>query len=295
MTQRLINALATGLIINHELLLDEFHAKYLLYCAARNTNMMMNRLKTLVRISFLVLSLMLLAGCAGSADDPTKGLSAAELYAKAKDRLDSGDYTTAIDYYETLESRYPFGKYATQAQLDVIRAYYLYDEPESATAAADRFIKLNPRHPAVDYAYYMKGVINFGLQDSIVDKFYTRDIADYDQSIMKKSYQDFSVLVNRFPNSKYTKDAVKRMVYLRNQLARSELKVAEFYLGRKAWVAAANRAKSILETYQGSSSIKRALQIQIVAYQNLRLDKLVQDTRRILVHNYGEAAADFSG
>ncbi len=257
--------------------------------------MMMNRLKTLARISFLVFSLVLLAGCAGSTDDPTKGLSAAELYAKAKDRLESGDYSTAIDFYETLESRYPFGKYATQSQLDVIRAYYLYDEPESATAAAERFIKLNPRHPAVAYAYYMKGVINFGLKDSIVDKFYTRDIADYDQSIMKKSYQDFSVLVNRFPKSKYTKDAVKRMVYLRNQLARSEIRIAEFYLGRKAWVAAANRAKSVLESYQGSSSIKRALQIQITAYQNLKLDKLAQDTRRILILNYGKDAARFSG
>jgi len=253
--------------------------------------MMAKRLKTLA----LIFSLLLLAGCAGQDADPTKGLSAGELYAKAKDRLDSGDYTTAIDYYETLESRYPFGKYATQSQLDVIRAYYLDDEPESATAAADRFIKLNPRHPAVDYAFYMKGIINFGLQDSIVDKFYTRDIADYDQTIMKKSYEDFSVLVNRFPDSQYTADAVKRMVYLRNQLARSELKVAEFYLGRRAWVAASNRAKTILEAYQGSSSIKRALQIQVLAYQKLKLDKLAEDARRILILNYGQAAANFSG
>ena len=265
---------------------------WMLYCAARNTNMMMNRLKTLALIFSL---LILLTGCSGEDADPTKGLSATELYAKAKDRLDSGDYITAIDYYETLESRYPFGKYATQSQLDVISAYYLYEEPESATAAADRFIKLNPRHPAVDYAYYMKGIINFGLQDSIVDKFYTRDIADYDQSIMRQSYQDFSVLVNRFPDSQYTPDAVKRMVYLRNQLARSELKVAEFYLGRRAWVAAANRAKNLLETYQGSDSIKRALQIQILAYQHLKLDKLAEDARRILILNYGEDAANFSG
>jgi outer membrane protein assembly factor BamD len=250
----------------------------------------MKRLKTLA----LIFSLLLLAGCSGEDADPTKGLSAAELYAKAKERLEAADYTTAIDYYETLESRYPFGKYATQSQLDVISAYYLYDEPDSATAAADRFIKLNPRNPSVDYAYYMKGLINFGLRDSIVDKFYTRDIADYDQSIMKQSYEDFSVLVNRFPDSKYTPDAVKRMVYLRNQLARSELKIAEFYLGRRAWVAAANRAKTLLETYQGSDSIKRALQVQILAYQHLKLDKLAQDVRRILILNYGEEAANFS-
>ncbi len=262
----------------------------MLYCAARNPNMMMKRLKTLI----LLFSLMLLAGCGGEDVDPLAGLSAAELYAKAKDRFDSKDYVTAIDYYETLESRYPFGKYATQAQLDIISAYYLYEEPESATAAADRFIKLHPRHPSVDYAYYMKGIINFGLQDSIIDAFYTRDIADYDQSIMKQSYEDFSVLVNRFPDSKYTPDSIKRMVYLRNQLARSELKVAEFYLGRRAWLAAANRAKNLLETYQGSDSIERALQIQILAYQHLKLDKLAEDTRRILILNYGEKAANFS-
>jgi outer membrane protein assembly factor BamD len=251
---------------------------------------MANRLKYIA----LILSLLVIAGCSGEQADPTAGLSAGELYAKAKGRLDAGDYSQAIDYYETLESRFPFGKTATQAQLDVIYAYYLYEEPESATAAADRFIKLNPRHPAVDYAYYMKGIINFGLHDSIVDKFYTRDIADYDESIMKQSYEDFSVMVNRFPDSKYTPDAVKRMVYLRNQIARSELKIAEFYLSHKAWVAAANRAKSILETYQGSSSVKRALQIQVLAYDNLKLDKLAQDARKILIHNYGEKSADFS-
>ncbi len=251
---------------------------------------MANRIKN----TALILSLLLMVGCSGESVDPTRGLSAAELYTKAKERLFSHSFLSAIELYETLESRYPFGVYATQSQLDVIYAYHLYEEPESAAAAANRFIKLHPRHPAVDYAYYMKGIINFGLKDSIVDRFYTRDLADYDESIMQKSYEDFSVLVNRFPDSKYSKDAVKRMVYLRNQLARAELKVAEFYLSRKAWVAAANRAKNLLETYQGSTSIKRALQVQILAYQNLDMTQLADDTRRILIHNYGEEAAEFS-
>jgi len=247
-----------------------------------------------VKKTALILSLLLMFGCSGEPVDPTEGLSAAELYSQAKERMSASNFSRAIELYETLESRYPFGVYATQSQLDVTYAYYKYDEPESATAAADRFIKLHPRHPAVDYAYYMKGLINFGLKDSIVDSFYTRDLADYDESIMKQSYEDFSILVNRFPDSKYSKDAVKRMVYLRNQLARAELKVAEFYLFRQAWVGAANRAKSLLETYQGSSSIKRALQVQIIAYQKLELNELADDTRRVLIHNYGEEAADFS-
>lgn len=248
-----------------------------------------------LKITALILSLLIMIGCSGQSVDPTEGLSAAEIYAMAKERMEAKNYLKAIELYETLESRYPFGIYATQAQLDVTYAYYLYEEPESATAAADRFIKLHPRDPAVDYAYYMKGLINFGLRDSIVDKFYTRDLADYDESIMQQSYQDFSVLVNRFPDSKYTQDAIKRMVYLRNQLARVELKIAEFYLSKKAWVAAANRTKNLLQTYQGSSSIKRALQVQLIAYQNLELTELVEDTRKILILNYGKEAADFSG
>ncbi len=243
---------------------------------------------------FIILPLLLALGCSGKNLDPTEGKTAEEIYQMARSNLDKGNYTQAIEYYESLESRYPFGDYATQAQLDVAYAYYLYEEPESATAAADRFIKLNPRHEAVDYAYYLKGLINFGLKDNIMDYFYTRDLADYDMSIMQQSYNDFSILVNRFPDSKYSPDAVKRMVYLRNQMAGAELKVAEFYLQRKAWVAAANRAKTLLETYQGSSSIKRALQIQILAYEQLKLNDLASDARRILVHNYGEESAEVS-
>jgi outer membrane protein assembly factor BamD len=219
-------------------------------------------------------------------------MTAAEIYALAKNQLEAGNFSQAIENFENLESRYPFGVHAIQAQLDVAYAYYLYEEPESATAAANRFIKLHPRHESVDYAYYLKGLVNFGLKDSIMDRFYTRDLADYDKSIMLQSYQDFSILVNRFPDSKYSADAIKRMAYLRNEMAASELKVAEFYLTRKAWVAAANRAKTLLETYQGSSSVKRALQVQIVAYQQLQLDELVKDTQRILIYNYGEQAAD---
>lgn len=245
-----------------------------------------------MKITVTILSFLLLIGCSSNPKDPTEGKSAAELYAIAKDQLDAGNFSVSIEHYETLESRYPFGEYAIQAQLDVAYAYYLYDEPESATAAADRFIKLHPRHESVDYAYYLKGLVNFGLRESIMDRFYTRDLADYDKSIMQQAYQDFSILVNRFPDSEYSPDAIKRMAFLRNQMARAELKVAEFYLTRRAWIAAVNRAKTLLETYQGSSSVKRALQVQIIAYQQLELEDLVEDTRRVLIHNYGEEAAN---
>ena len=253
----------------------------------------MSRINELKKLA-LILTFLLLFGCSTKETDPTEGMSAQELYELAKNHLDKGNFSFAIEYYETLESRYPFGVHAVQAQLDVAYAYYLYEEPESATAAADRFIKLHPRHPQVDYAYYLKGLINFGLKDSIMDKIYTRDLADYDMSIMQQAYTDFSILINRFPESKYVDDATQRMVFLRNQMARAELKVAEFYLSRKAWVAAVNRAKTLLETYQGSSSIKRALQVQILAYKQLGLNDLAEDARRILVHNYGEEAAKVS-
>lgn len=238
--------------------------------------------------------LLLLTACSGKEVDPTEGLSAAEIYNLAKDNMESENYLSAIQFYESLESRYPFGVYATQAQLDVAYAYYLYDEPESATAAVNRFIKLHPQHDSVDYAYYLKGLINFGLRPSILDYVYTPDLSEYDKSIMLKSYRDFSVLLNRFPKSKYSRDAKKRMVFLRNQLAKSELNVAKYYLNRKAWVAVANRTKNLLTTYQGSSSIKEALQMQLLAYQQLQLTDLIKDTRRILVLNYGEQAAQIS-
>lgn len=247
-----------------------------------------------IRNFAVILAFLVLAGCSGEKVDPLDNMSAAELYRKAKDYMEAETYTQAIEHYEILESRYPFGDFATQAKLDVAYAYYLYNEPESATAAADRFIKLHPRHPAVDYAYYLKGLINFGLKSSIVDNVYTRDLADYDQSIMQQSYDDFSILVNRFPDSIYSQDAKKRMVYLRNQMARAEIKVAKHYLSRRAWVAAAKRAQNLLQRFQGSDSIMTALQVQMLAYQQLELTDLAADTRRVLVLNYGEQAAEVS-
>lgn len=239
----------------------------------------------------LIVSVLLLGGCFGAKVDPTEGLSASEIYGLAKEYLEEESYTLAIEHYEILESRYPFGIYATQAQLDVAYAYYKYEEPASALAAADRFIRLHPRHEAVDYAHYLKGLVNFGLPESILDRIHTRDLADYDQARMLQSYNDFQVLVNRFPDSEYAPDAIKRMVFLRNQMARSEIGVAEFYLSRKAWVASANRATAVIRKYQGSDSIQRALQIQMLSYQQLGLDDLAQDARRILIHNYGDEAA----
>ncbi|MCZ6723183.1 MAG: outer membrane protein assembly factor BamD, partial [Gammaproteobacteria bacterium] len=169
---------------------------------------------------------------------------------------------------------------------DVGYAYYKYDELDPALSAIDRFIKLNPRHPAVDYAYYLKGIINFNRGGSILDKIYARDMAAFDQSILISSFNDFQILVRRFPDSKYAFDARQRLIYLRDKLAIADLKIAQFYAARDAWVAAANRTRAILQTYPGTSAIKPALEIQLLAYQHLELEQLATDTQRIIDLNY---------
>ncbi len=241
-------------------------------------------------ILLICLSYLLIACGAKEVEDITAGWSAEELYNSAKGEMIDGNYQTAIERYEILESRYPFGNYATQAQLDVGYAYYKYDELEPALSAIDRFIKLNPRHPAVDYAYYLKGIINFNRGGSILDKIHKRDMADFDQSILITSFNDFQILVRRFPDSKYAADARQRLIYLRDKLANSDLEIARFYAARDAWVAVANRTRAILKSYPGTSAIKPALEIQLLAYQHLGLEQLAADTQRIIDLNYKDGS-----
>ncbi len=222
--------------------------------------------------------------------DPTADWSVEKLYRSARGNLDEGNYLAAIEQYENLESRFPFGKYATQAQLDVAYAYYKFDEIEPAIAAVERFIKLNPRHETVDYAYYLRGLINFDHGDSILDALYDREVSEYDRTILLRSYDDFQLLVRRFPDSDYASDSRKRMIYLREQLAKSELKVAQYYASRSAWIAAVNRCKAILQDFQGTQAVQSALEIQVQAYEKLGLDELAADARRIIELNYSNGS-----
>ena len=237
-----------------------------------------------MRTILLVILGISLAACGPVKEeiDITAGWSADQLYRSAKKHLEKEDFTTAIEQYETLESRYPFGKYATQAQLDVAYAYYKFDEPDSAVVAVERFIKLNPRHKAVDYAYYLRGLINFSRGGSLLDVVNERDPSDYDKSILQTAFNDFQLLVRKYPKSKYAQDATQRIIFLRNEIARADLKIAQYYASRDAWVAAANRAKSILQLYPGTKAINPALGIQLQAYQQLGLDELAADTQRII-------------
>ncbi|MFB3058390.1 MAG: outer membrane protein assembly factor BamD, partial [Gammaproteobacteria bacterium] len=175
-------------------------------------------------------------------------------------------------------------------QLDVGYAYYKFDEADAAIAALDRFIKLNPRHEAVDYAYYLKGLANFGRGKSLLDSIYYRDKADYDKSILLTSYHDFQILLRRFPQSKYAVDSRQHLIYLRDKLASADLKIARFYASRDAWVAASNRAKFIILSYPGTDAVQPALEIQLAAYQHLGLDRLAADTQRIIDLNYSDGS-----
>jgi outer membrane protein assembly factor BamD len=233
-------------------------------------------------------ALILLAGCGPGKDeiDQTADWSVEKFYSEARSELDSGNYLTAIEYYETLESRFPFGKYALQAQIDVAYAYFKFDEPDSAITALDRFIKLHPRHPAVDYAYYLKGLVNFERGGTILDVLVERDLSSFDRNLLLRAYNDFKLLTQRFPSSEYVTDARKRMIFLRNELARADFAVANYYASLEAWVAVTGRTRFILQNYQGTEIIKTTLELQLKAYQSLGLEQLARDTQRILALNF---------
>jgi len=242
----------------------------------------------LYRILAALLVVTALAGCSLLPDqvDETKGWSASKFYSEAKSSLNDGDYKTAIKYFEGLEARYPFGAYAQQAQLEAAYAYYKYEEPDSAISTLDRFIKTYPRHPNVDYAYYLKGLVNFNRGKGFLDDHLPTDPTKRDPGSARQSFEDFSTLVSKFPKSKYTPDARQRMIYLRNILAEYEVHVARYYMTRKAYVAASNRAKYVLQNYQRTPAVPQALVVMIKAYRKLELYDLAKDAMRVLELNF---------
>lgn len=235
----------------------------------------------------LSLFMLALAGCSTTQDDdPTADWTAQQFYKNAKKELKSGDYELAIEYLETLESRFPFGPYAEQAQLEAGYAYYKYNEYDSAIAAADRFIKLHPTHPNVDYAFYLRGLASFHKKDNPMDAIVTQDPAVRDPSSARESFNYFAELVKRFPTSRYAPDAVKRMKYQRNILAEHEIHVADYYLQRGAYVAVVNRAKYVVENYPRTPAVARALELLVLAYAKLDMHDLAADAKRVLLQNF---------
>jgi len=251
---------------------------------------------TINRLLVLLLTIILVSGCGllPKEKDKTREWNASKFYTEAQEAMREGDYEQAIEYYEKLEARFPFGRFAMQAQLDVAYAYYKYDEPESAIAALDRFIKLHPQNPHVDYAYYMKGIVNFNRSLGFIERFVPTDTSQRDPGSALDSFNDFSELVQKFPASKYAQDAHKRLIYLRNNLARYEVHVAHYYMERGAYVAAANRCVYVLEKFQRAPSVKDALETMIQAYDKLGLDKLSADAQRVLAMNEASGYFDYT-
>lgn len=242
----------------------------------------------------LTVALIFLSGCSLLPDkiDETKDWSASKFYAEAKTALNDGNYETAIKHFETLEARYPFGPYAQQAELEVAYAYYKYDEADSAIAAADRFIKLHPRHANVDYAYYLKGLVNFNRGESFIDRYLPQDPSQRDPANARNAFDDFDALVKNFPNSRYAVDARQRMMFLRNNLARYEIHVADYYMRRGGYVAAINRAKFLIEHYPQTPANADALAILATAYRALGEKALAADAERVLKLNFPEHRVD---
>ena len=238
--------------------------------------------------SLALILLLLVTGCGllPEVQDETKGWSAQKLYSEAKNEMNDGNYSKAIKYFETLEARYPYGRYAQQSQLEEAYAYFKDNEPVSAIAACDRFIKLHPNHPNVDYAYYLKGLANFNEDLGLLGAIADQDLSERDPKAAKDSFEAFKELVTRFPKSKYAPDAAARMKYLVNTLAASDVHIARYYARRGAYVAAVNRAQIVLQEYPQTPATEEALAIMVQSYDAMGLNDLRDDTRRVLSKNY---------
>jgi outer membrane protein assembly factor BamD len=232
---------------------------------------------------------LLTPGCSmlsGDQADETIGWSAQKLYGEAKERMGSRDWAKAIKYLEKLEARYPYGRFAQQAQLEIAYAYWKENERASAIAAADRFIKLYPDHGSVDYAYYLKGLINFNENSGLFSRFADSDLSDRDPKATREAFDAFRELVTRFPKSKYADDGAARMRYLLNALAQHEVQVARYYMRRGAYVAAANRAQFALKTYPQATANEEAVFIMVKAYDALGMEDLRNDADRVMRTNF---------
>jgi outer membrane protein assembly factor BamD len=238
----------------------------------------------LIGIACLFLNACAIFGDPTELDD-TRGWQADRIYQAGEASMIDKDYDKAIGYFQKLESRFPHGVYATQAQLEIAYAHYKKQDPISCVAAAERFIKLHPNHPNVDYAYYLKGLASFN-ERGVIEKATSQEISDRDPKTLKLSFAAFKELTERYPKSRYFKDATQRMVYLVNTLAQGELHVARYYMKRQAYLAALNRAKYVLEYYPNSNAVEEALVISVSAYDYMDLQDLKNDALRVLKTNY---------
>ncbi|MPS26028.1 MAG: outer membrane protein assembly factor BamD [Alcaligenaceae bacterium] len=244
-----------------------------------------------------LLAFFVLAGCAntGKEPDPTVGWTAERLYKEAKDEMDTGNWTQAAKLLEKLESRYPFGVFAQQAQIDIAYVYWKDGSNAQALAAIDRFERLHPNHPSLDYMLYLKGLINFYQDSAFLAGLTRQDPSERDPKGARESFDAFKALAARFPDSKYAPDARLRLNYLVNSIAMNEVHVARLYLERGAYVAAVNRAQTAVRDFQGAPAVEEALYIMVLAYDKMGMADLRDDASRVLSMNYPDSSFVKSG
>ncbi len=245
-----------------------------------------------MRRSVTALAALLLAACLGGCGlfgdkaDPKKDWQAAEFYAAAKEQFDNQSWEAAIKLYEQLEAKFPFGRFAQQAQIEIAYAYYKQGETAQAVTALDKFVKLHPNHPNVDYALYLRALANFKEDLGPFSRLVKQDLAERDPKAARESFEGFKDLVTRFPESRYAPDSRERMAYLVEALARHEVNVARYYLNRGAYLAAANRAQDAIVRFPQSPVHRESLDIMIEAYDRMGMKELRDDAKRVLAKNF---------
>lgn len=235
--------------------------------------------------SFLILSCLILAACSASEKRPEE-LTEREYYEQAREAMDDNNFLIASERLQQLESRYPFGQYAEQAQLELIYTQHMMADMESALASAERFIRLHPLHDQVDYAYYMRGLSVYELGFSFVERYTPSEQARRDPTPFRDAFNHFDEQIRRYPDSQYNEDAQKRMIFLRDRLAQYEIGVGRFYMKRHAYLAAAQRGERVMLNYQGTSVVDDALALQVEAYALLKQDFESQQALALLKANY---------
>ncbi len=241
-----------------------------------------------MKVLHIIILTLFLSSCSffEEKEDKTEAWGAQRLYSEAKDALDSGDFSKAVGLYEKLETRFPFGVYGQQSLLDLAYAYYKNNDHDQAVSSCNRFIKLYPQNRHVDYAYYLRGLVNFERGLSFTDRVLDIDKSQRNQTSSEIAFRDFEELTDKFPESEYSEDARQRMIYLRNILAKHELHVANYYLRRGAYLAAANRARIVVEQYERTPSMPEALALLARSYKVMGMDDLSRDSLRVLQLNY---------
>ena len=241
----------------------------------------------------VITALSLTLGACSSVEEDQRELVANQgahaLYKEAKRNMDNGNFSAAAQILGSIDSRFPFGPLSHQVQLDLIYSYYKSGNMDQMLATIDRFVRLNPNHADVEYAIYMRGVVNMEQDNNLFQELFAVDRSDRDPSKSREAFEDFRTLLEKHPDSKYAADAKQRMVHIKDRLAKYEIAVARFYMRREAWVAAANRGRYVLEHFANTEQVRPALEIMVASYDQLGLEELRSNAVRTLQINYPES------